>query len=151
MSQNQKLIAVSPYFFRQNPNEQKIESDDAMQIDLLPDLSPFGGHENLVTAMVVFCRHFFAYPTSNQDPETTAKFKTHILTKHAYLPTTLISDKRSAYVSQVTKEVGITLKQATINQGKKLGCLKDLTLQSNKRWRLKKASIVAKKRQHCGP
>ena len=39
------------------------------------------------------------------------------MTKHAYLPTTLISDKRTAFMSHVIKEVagvlGNTLKHAT--------------------------------------
>ena len=39
------------------------------------------------------------------------------MTKHVYLPTTLISDKRTAFMSHVIKEVagvlGITLKHAT--------------------------------------
>ena len=39
------------------------------------------------------------------------------MTKHAYLPTTIISDKRSVFMSQVIKEVaevlGVTLQHAT--------------------------------------
>ena len=43
------------------------------------------------------------------------------MTKHAYLPTTLISDKGIAFISNVIKEVagvlGITLKHATTKNG----------------------------------
>ena len=46
-----------------------------------------------------------------------AKVIFNIITKHAYLPTTLISDKGSAFMSHVIKEVagvlGITLKHPT--------------------------------------
>ena len=88
-----------------------------MQIDLVPELPPFGGYENIVTALDVFSRYLFAYPTSNQDAKTIAKVLINILTKHAYLPTTLISDKSTAFMSHVIKEVagvpGITLKHAT--------------------------------------
>ena len=35
-----------------------------MQIDLVPELPPSGGFENILTAMEVFSRHLFAYPTS---------------------------------------------------------------------------------------
>ena len=101
----------------QNPNEHIPVPEDAMQIDLMPELPPSGGYENIVTAMDVFSRYFFTYPTSNQDAKTIAKVLITIMTKHAYLPTTLISDKGSAFMSHVIKELagvlGITLKHAT--------------------------------------
>ena len=63
--------------------------------------------------MDVFFRYLFAYRTSNQDSKTTAKVSITIMAKHAYLPTTLISDKGTAFMSHVIKEVagvlGITL------------------------------------------
>ena len=49
------------------------------------------------------------------------------MTKHAYLPTTLISDKGSAFMSHVIKEVagvlGITLKPATTKHAQTIGLL----------------------------
>ena len=51
----------------------------------------------------------------------------NILTKHAYLPTTLISDKGTAILSHVIKEVagvlGITLKPATTKHAQTIGLL----------------------------
>ena len=70
-------------FFLQNPNELITAPEDAMQIDLVPELSPSGGYENIVTAMDVFSRYSFAYPTSNQDAKTVAKVLTNIITEHA--------------------------------------------------------------------
>ena len=111
----------------QNPNEYITAPEDAMQIDLVPGLPPSGGYENIVTAMDVFSRYFFAYPTSNQDAKTVAKVIINIMTKHAYLPTTLISDKSTAFTSHVIKEVagvlGITLKHATIKHAQTIGLL----------------------------
>ena len=111
----------------QNPNEHITAPKDAMQIDLLPELPPSGGYENIVTAMDVFSRYLFAYPTSNQDAKTIAKVLINIMTKHAYLPTTLISDKGTAFMSQVIKEVtgvlGITLKHATTKHAQAIGLL----------------------------
>ena len=111
----------------QNPNEHITAPEDAMQIDLVPELQPSGGYENIVTAMDVFSRYLFAYPTSNQDAKTIAKVLINILTKHAYLPTTLISDKGTAFMSHVTKEVGavlgITLKHATAKHAQTIGLL----------------------------
>ena len=101
----------------QNPNEHITALEDAMQIDLVPELPPSGGYENIVTAMDVFSRYLFAYPTANQDAKTIAKVLINIMTKHAYLPTTLISDRGTAFTSHVIKEVagvlGVTLKHAT--------------------------------------
>ena len=96
-----------------------------MKIDLVPGLPPSGGYENIVTAMDVFSRYLFAYPTSNQDTTTIAKVIINIMTKHTYLPTTLISDKRTAFTSHVNKEVadvlGITLKHATTKHAQTIG------------------------------
>ena len=98
-----------------------------MQIDLVPGLPPSGGYENIVTAMDVFSRYLFAYPTSNQDAKTIAKVLINIITKPAYLPTTLISDKGTAFTSHVIKEVagvlGITLKHATTKHAQTIGLL----------------------------
>ena len=101
----------------QNHTEHITAPEDAMQIDFVPELQPSGGYENIVTAMDVFSRYLFAYPTSNQDANSIAKVLVNIMTKHAYLPTTLISDKGTAFMSHVIKELagvlGITLKHAT--------------------------------------
>ena len=112
----------------QNPNEHITAPEDAMQIVLVPELPPSGCYENIVTAMDVFFRYLFAYPTSNQDAKTIAKVLINIMTKHAYLPTALISDKDTAVVSHVIKEVagviGITLNHATANHAQTFGLLK---------------------------
>ena len=111
----------------QNPNEHITAPEDAVQNDLVPELPPSGGYENIVTAMDVFSRYLFAYPTTNQDAKTIAKVLTNIMTKHAYLPTTLISDKGTAFISHVIKEVagvlGITLKHATTKHAQTIGLL----------------------------
>ena len=111
----------------QKPNENITAPEDAMQIDLVTVLPPSGGYKNIVTAMDVFSGYLFAYPTSNQDARTVAKVINNIMTKHAYLPTTLISDKGTAFTSQVTKEVagilGITLKHATTKHAQTMGLL----------------------------
>ena len=111
----------------QNPNEHITAPEDAMQIDLVPELGPSGGYENIVTAMDVFSRLLIAYPTANQDAKTIAKALINIMTKHAYLPTTLISVKGTAFMSHVIKEVagvlGITLQHATTKNAQTIGLL----------------------------
>ena len=97
-----------------------------MQNDSVPGLPPCGGYENIVTAIDVFSRYLFAYPTSNQDAKTVAQVLIN-MTKHAYLPTTLISDKGTAFTSNVIKKVagvhGITLKHATTKHAQTIGLL----------------------------
>ena len=109
----------------QNPNEYTTAPEDAMQFDLVPGLPPSGGYENIVTAIDVFSRFLFAYPTSNQDAKTVAEVIINIMTKHAYLPTTLISDKGTAFKSHVIEEaagvLGITLKHATTKHAQRIG------------------------------
>ena len=75
--------------------------------------------------MDAFSRYLFAYPTSNQEANTIANILTKIMAKHAYLPTTLISDKCTAFMSHVVKELagvlGITLKHATTKHAQTIG------------------------------
>ena len=98
-----------------------------MQIDLLPELPPSGGYENIITAIDVFPRYTFAYPVSNPTAVNTAKVIIDIMTRHAYLPTLIITDKGSVFVSQVIHEVaeilGINLKHATTEHAQTIGVL----------------------------
>ena len=90
----------------QNPNKHITAPEDAMQIDLVTELPQSGCYQNIVTAMGVSSRYLFGYPTSNQDAKTIAKVIIDIMTKHAYLPTTLISDKGTAFMSHENKRSG---------------------------------------------
>ena len=111
----------------QNPNEHISAPEDAMQIDLGPELPPSVCYENIVTAMAVFSRYLFVYPTSNQDAKTIGKVLINIVAKHAYIQTTIISDKGTVFVSHVIEEdagvLGITLKHATKKHGQTIGLL----------------------------
>ena len=112
----------------QNPNEHITAPEYAMQIDLVPEFSPSGGYEKILTTMDVFSHCLFTYPTSYQDAKTiNAGDKFSNMTKHAFLPTKLTSDKGSAFVSQVVKEVAgvlfITLKNATTKHAQTVGLL----------------------------
>ena len=98
-----------------------------MQIDLLPELPPSGGYENIFTAIDVFSRYAFAYPVSNPTAVNTAKVIIDIMTRHAYLPTLIITDKGSVFLSQVIDEVteilGINLKHAKTKHAQTIGVL----------------------------
>ena len=111
----------------QNPNEHITAPESAMQLDLVPKLPPSGGYENIVTAMDVFSRYLFAYPTSSQDAKMITRVIINFMTRHAYLPTTIISDRGSVFMSQVIKQVaevlGITLQHATTKHAQTIGML----------------------------
>ena len=101
--------------------------EDLMQMDPLPELPPSGGYENIITAIDVFSRYAFAYPVSNPTAVNTTKIIIDIMTRHAYLPTLIITDKGSVFVSQVIHEVaeilGKNLKHATTKHAQTIGVL----------------------------
>ena len=111
---------INPRFSRsplQNPNEYITAPEDAVQINLVPGLTTSGGFEDIVTAVDVLSRYLLTFQTSNEDAKTIARVIFYIMTRHAYLPMTLITDKVTAFMSHVFEEVagvlGITLKHAT--------------------------------------
>ena len=55
--------------------------------------------------MDVFSRYLFAYPVTDASATNTAKVIVDIMTKHTYLPTTLITDKGTAFTSRLVAEV----------------------------------------------
>ena len=110
-----------------NLPEWDLGPKDAMQIDLLPNLPPSGGYENVLTAIDVFSRYLFAYPLTDASAINVAKAPIDIMTKHAYLPTTVITDKGTAFTSktiaEITQILGITLKCATTKHPQTIGKL----------------------------
>ena len=110
-----------------NLPEWDLGPEDAMQIDLLPNLPPSRGYENVLTAIDVFSRYLFAYPLTDASAINVAKALIDIMTKHAYLPTTLITDKGTAFTStiiaEVTQILGITLKCAMTKHPQTIGKL----------------------------
>ena len=98
-----------------------------MQIDLLPNLPPSGGYQNVLTAIDVFSRYLLAYPVTDASTINVAKVRIDIITKHAYLPTTLVTDKGIAFTSTIIAEITpisrITLKCATTKHPQTIGKL----------------------------
>ena len=107
--------------------EWDLGPEDLMQNDLLPELPPSGGYENIFRAIDVFSGYAFAYAVSNPTAVNTAKVIMNIMTRHAYLFTPIITDKGSVFVSQVIHEVaeilGINLKHATTKHAQTIGVL----------------------------
>ena len=98
--------------------EWDLGPEDLMQINLLPELLLSGGYENIIKAIDVFSRNAFDYPVSNPTAVNTAKVIIDILTRLAYLPTLIITDKGS-----VAETLGIYLKYATTKLAQTIGVL----------------------------
>ena len=62
----------------QNTGKHITGPEVAIQIDLVPEVPPSGGNENIATAIDVFPGHVFAYPTMSQDAKTVAQVKINI-------------------------------------------------------------------------
>ena len=107
--------------------EWDLGPEDALQIDLLPNLPISGGYQTVMTALDVFSRYLFTYPLIEATATKVAKVIIDIMTKHSYLPTTLITDKGSAFTStiiaEITQILGITLKSATTKHPQTIGKL----------------------------
>ena len=110
-----------------NLPEWDLGPEDAMQIDLLPNLPTSGGYQTVMTAIDVFSRYLFAYLLIEATATNVAKVVIDIMTKHSFLPTTLDTDKGSAFTStiiaEITQILGITLKCATTKHPQTIGKL----------------------------
>ena len=101
--------------------------EDAMQIDLLPNLPTSGGYQTVMTAIDVFSRYLFAYALIEATATNVAKVILDMMTKHSYIPTTFFTDKNSAFTStilaEITQILGETLKCATTKHPQTIGKL----------------------------
>ena len=101
--------------------------EDILQTDILPNLPPSGGYDNIINAIDMFSRYLFAYPVTRITAPAVAKIIMDILCKHIYLPTIIITDMGTEFNSQVTKEVAavlnIELKRATTKHAQTIGLL----------------------------
>ena len=101
--------------------------EDALQMDIVPFDDPSGGYTAVITAMDVFSRYLFVYSVARIDTRTVTRVLTDIITRHCYLPTTIITDKGSQFISeamqQTTTALGIQLKHATTKHAQTIGIL----------------------------
>ena len=110
-----------------NCPEWDLGPEDTLQMDILPNLPPSGGYDNIITAIDVFSRYRFAYPVTRITATAVARVIMDILCKHTYLPSTILTDMGTQFNSQVTREVtailGIELKHATTKHAQTIGIL----------------------------
>ena len=101
--------------------------EDALQMDIVPFDEPSNGFTAIVTAMDIFSRYLFTYCVTKIDAKTIARVLVDIMTRHAYLPTTIITDKGTQFMSEVvadtTRVLGIQLRHATTKHAQTIGIL----------------------------
>ena len=107
--------------------EWDLGPEDVLQMDILPNLSPSACFDNIITAIDVFSRYLFAYPTTCITALTVARVIMDILCKHTYLPTNIITDMGTQFNSEITREVaavlGVELKHASTKHAQTIGKL----------------------------
>ena len=110
-----------------NCAEWDLGPEDILQMDILPNLPPSGGYDNITKAIDEFSRYLFAYPVIRITVPAVARVIMDILCKHTYLPTTIITGMGTQFNSQITKNVAavlsIELKHATTKHPQTIGLL----------------------------
>ena len=91
--------------------------EDVLEIDLVGELPRSNGYSHTLTACDYFSRYLFAIPIRKPDTKSVVDALLDIFTKHAYVPKHIITDKGSAFTSQVITELmdkaGIKVSHAT--------------------------------------
>ena len=115
--------------------EHVLGPEDILEIDILPNLPNSAGYHNIVTTIDVFSRYLFAYPTQNATARTIGRCIVDVMTRHAYLPTLILSDNgskfRSEVVAEITRILEIQIRYASTKHAQTIGIL-ERTHASNK-------------------
>ena len=110
-----------------NNTEHVLGPEDILEIDILPNLPNSAGYQNIVTMIDVFSRYLFAYPTQNVTAKTIGRCIVNVMTRHAYLPTLILSDKgsqfRSEVVAEITQILEIQISHASTKHAQTIGIL----------------------------
>ena len=110
-----------------NNTEHVLGPEDILEIDILPNLPSSAGYQNIVTMIDVFSRYLFAYPTQNVTAKTIGRCIVDVMTRHAYLPTLILSDKGSQFRSEVVTEIAqileIQISHASTKHAQTIGIL----------------------------
>ena len=81
--------------------------------------------KNIITANEVFLGYAFAYPISNPTAVNTAKVIIDIMTRNAFLPPRIKTDKGSVFISlviiEVAEKLSLNLKHATTKHAQTIG------------------------------
>ena len=99
--------------------------EDFLEIDLVGELPRSNGYSHILTACDYFSCYLFAIPIRRSDTKSVVDALIDIFSEHAYVPRHIITDKRSAFTSQVIEELmsqaGIQVSHATIKHAQTIG------------------------------
>ena len=103
--------------------------EDILEIDLVGELPRSNGYTHILTTADYFSRYLFAIPIRKPDTKSVVNAVLDIFTKHAYLPKHIITDKDTAFKSQVIEELtktnGIKVSHATVKHAQTIGKIED--------------------------
>ena len=88
-----------------NPTNFSMGHEDILEIDILPNSTCSAGYQHIITMIDVFSRYLFAYPTRNMTAQTVGQCIIDVMTRHAYLPNTIISDKGWQFTAEAVQEI----------------------------------------------
>ena len=98
---------------------------DLMEVDIVGPLPALNGFTHILTAIDVFSRYLFAVPLRKPDTPSVVKALLSVFTKHAYVPTHILTDKGSVFTAelfqQLTKAIGIEISHATVKHAQTIG------------------------------
>ena len=101
--------------------------EDVLEIDLVGELPRSNGYSHILTACDYFSRYLFAIPIHKPDTKSVVNALLDSFTKHAYVPKHIITDKGSAFTSEVITELmnkaGIKVSHATIKHAQTIGMI----------------------------
>ena len=101
--------------------------EDVLEIDLVGEIPRSNGYSHILTACDYFSRYLFVIPIRKPDTKSMVDALLDIFTKHAYVPKHIITDKGSAFTSQVITEMmdkaGIKVSHATIKHAQTIGMI----------------------------
>ena len=110
-----------------NNTEHVLGPEDILEIDILPNLPNSAGYQNIVTMIDVFSRYLFAYPTQDATAKTIGRCIVDVMTRHAYLPMLILTDKgsqfRSEIVAKITRILEIQISHASTKHAQTMGIL----------------------------
>ena len=110
-----------------NNTEHILGPVDILEINTLPNLPNSAGYQNIVTMIDVFSRYLFAYSTQTATAKTIGRCIVDVMTRHAYLPTLILSDKgsqfRSEVVAKITQILEIQISLASTKHAQTIGIL----------------------------
>ena len=110
-----------------NNTEHVLGPKDILEIDIMPNLPNSAAYQNIVTMIDVFSRYLFAYPTQNVTAKTIGRCIVDAMTRHAYLPTLILSDEGSQFrwevVAEITQILEIQISHASTKHAKTIGNL----------------------------